>query len=276
MEERLEQTAARVIQQAAPGFTPYLGLVLGSGLNQLAKAIENPITIPFDHIPGFPAIHVSGHVGELILGYLNGTPVACLRGRCHPYETNDYTPVKVYTRTLQLLGCEIFLATNAAGSLQESVTPGNIVLIEDHINWQPSNPLVGLNDDDVGPRFLPLDDAYDRQLRETMQAQAKQLDIKLAQGVYLSVLGPTYETAAEIRAFKMLGADVVGMSTVPEVIVARHCGMKVIVLSIVTNMATGLTQVSHDHARVVQQAEKASNTLSTLITAFAKTIYASR
>ncbi len=171
-------------------------------------------------------------------------------------------------RTLKLLGCEYFLATNAAGSLNIDVSPGSLMLIHDHINLQPTNPLVGPNDDEFGPRFLPLDNAYNEDLRQLLLHAAEQEAITLHQGIYLSVLGPCYETAAEIRAFKLLGADAVGMSTVPEVLVAHHCGLKVGVISILTNYATGLATSSHNHDAVVNMADNAASLLTRLVKAF--------
>lgn len=209
---------------------------------------------------------MEGHGGVLVLGYLNGVGVICLQGRAHTYEgVENYETVKTYIRTLKILGCEYFIATNASGSLREEVGPGEIMLITNHINLQPSNPLIGPNDDEFGPRFYPLDNAYDKKMRSDLLAVAQKNSITLNQGVYISVLGPHYETAAEIRAFKILGADAVGMSTVPEVLVANHCGMKVAVIAMITNYATGLDHTSHSHEAVVKTAEGASAKLSTLI-----------
>jgi xanthosine phosphorylase len=260
--------AVHIIQQRCPGFVPKVGIVLGSGLGDFAHALTESITIPYSDLPGFPKPSVHGHAGQLIAGYVNGVACIALQGRAHAYENPDFTPLKTYVRTLQRLGCEIFIATNAAGSMLEAAGPGSLVLINDHLNLQPGNPLAGPNDDEFGPRFLPLDNAYNPALRERLHFHAKQQNIKLHEGVYAAVLGPVYETAAEIRAFQRLGADVVGMSTVPEVIVAHHCGMKVAVLSIITNYATGLAKTSHDHNEVVVQAARAGKSLQALLTAF--------
>ena len=163
------------------------------------------------------------------------------------------------------LGCDYFIATNASGSLREEVGPGELMLITDHINLQPSNPLIGPNDEEFGPRFYPLDNAYDQEMRRGLLTIAKKHAIALNEGVYISVLGPHYETAAEIRAFKILGADAVGMSTVPEVLVANHCGMKVAVIAMITNYATGLAKTSHNHDAVVKTASSAAIKLNTLL-----------
>ncbi|STX51367.1 xanthosine phosphorylase [Legionella busanensis] len=260
--------AAKTIKERCPNFKPTIGVVLGSGLGSFAEQLENAITISYDDLPGFPRLTVYGHKSNLILGYLGGVGVVCLQGRAHSYEGFDYEIVRTYVRTLRLLGCDYFLATNASGSLREDVGPGELMLITDHINMQPGNPLVGPNDDEFGPRFFPLDNAYDLSMREHLLNTAHQEDITLHQGVYLSVLGPNYETAAEIRAFRILGADAVGMSTVPEVLVANHCGMKVAVIATITNYATGLTFCSHSHEAVVLMASKAAEKLNRLVCQF--------
>lgn len=261
--------AVSIIQSIVPDFQPKVGIVLGSGLGNLAEDIEQQVIIPYSEIPGFPQPNsVVGHEGTMILGYLSGTPVICLKGRSHRYENDTFNEVKQYVRTLKKLGCKYFLATNASGSLREDFEPGDLVLINDHINMQGSNPLVGPNDDEFGPRFPPLDNAYDSKLRALFSHKAAELDINLHEGIYISVLGPCYETAAEIRAFRLMGADVVGMSTVPEVIVANHCGLKVAVIATVTNYATGLAQISHSHDAVVATANQASLKLTKLIKSF--------
>lgn len=260
--------AVNKIKQHCPDAQPLIGIVLGSGLGSLIEDIENPSTISYAELPGFPEPTVKGHEGNLILGTINGVGVACLQGRSHTYEHGSHEPVIQYVRTLKRLGCQYFLGTNASGSLREDFKPGDLVMLHDHINFQGSSPLVGPNDDDFGPRFPPLDNAYDKELRAILEAKAKALDIDLHQGVYISVLGPTYETAAEIRSFKMLGAELVGMSTVPEVIVANHCGLKVAVIATITNFATGLATESHCHNEVVKMANVAAVNLKKLVKAF--------
>jgi xanthosine phosphorylase len=169
-------------------------------------------------------------------------------------------------RTLKLLGCKYFIATNASGSLHSDMPPGELMLLTDHINLQPQNPLVGPNDDEFGPRFVPLDNAYDKQLREHLLQTAEHISLPLHEGVYLCVMGPNYETAAEIKAFRSLGADAVGMSTVPEVLVANHCGMQVAAIATITNFATGLTDISHSHDEVLNMAHHASVRLTKILT----------
>lgn len=257
--------ACNIIKQQAPHFNPKIGIVLGSGLGGFAEQLDDVVIIPYSALPGFPTTSVEGHTGTLVLGYLSNVAVVCLQGRSHAYEGNEPSIVKTYVRTLKLLGCEYFLATNASGSLHADVGPGELMLITDHINMQPNNPLVGTNDDEFGPRFLPLDDAYNSMMREKLLTIAHQNNIKLHQGVYIAVLGPNYETAAEIRAFRVLGADAVGMSTVPEVLVAHHCGMKVAVIATITNFATGLNSTAHSHESVIHTASTAVEKLNQLI-----------
>jgi xanthosine phosphorylase len=260
--------AAEIIKAKRPSFEPKVGIVLGSGLGAFADELKDAVSIPYADLPGFPETTVHGHEGRLVLGYHNDVGVVCLQGRAHSYEGNNHDVVKTYIRTLKVLGCDYFFATNASGSLREDVGPGELMMITDHINLQPSNPLVGPNDDEFGPRFFPLDNAYDLSTRERLLKLAHEEDIALNQGVYISVLGPNYETAAEIKAFRILGADAVGMSTVPEVLVANHCGMKVAVIATITNYATVLAKTSHSHEAVVMMAEQAGEKLNHLLKQF--------
>lgn len=257
--------AAQYIKTKAPGFIPKVAIVLGSGLGGFADQLENKITIHYNELPGFPAVTVQGHSGNLILGTLSGIGIVCLQGRSHLYEGSGFDAVKTYVRTLKLIGCEYFIATNASGSLREDVGPGELMLITDHINFQPGNPLIGPNDDEFGPRFPPVDNAYNPSMRDSLLTIAHKENIALHQGVYIAVSGPSYETAAEIRAFKTLGADAVGMSTVPEVLVANHCGLKIAVIAIITNYATGLSKTPHDHNEVLKMAASAAEKLKFLI-----------
>ena len=267
------EEAMKLIQSRLSGaFVPKVGLVLGSGLGSLVDHIDVVLTVPYADIPGFIDTSVEGHAGNLILGRLNGMSIACLQGRLHHYEGIPFQAVKIMVRVLKCLGCEYYLGTNAAGSLNIDYAPGDLVLVTDHINFQGGNPLVGMNDDDFGPRFLSMDHAYDQPLRKTFLNLAKACDVTLHQGIYLGVLGPCYETVSEIRAFRLLGADVVGMSTIPEVIVARHCGLKVGVVSVVTNYATGLTEGLTQHGQVIDQAAAAMNQLVVLLEAVVTTL----
>jgi len=264
--------AAQYIRETRPSFKPKIAIVLGSGLGGFAEKLQDKIIIHYDNLPGFPKITVQGHAGNLILGTLNGVPLVCLQGRSHFYEGHGFDAVKTYVRTMKLLGCDYFLATNASGSFHADIGPGELMMITDHINMQPNNPLIGPNDDEFGPRFLPLDNAYDTTMRDTLLSLAEKEDIRLHQGVYLAVPGPSYETAAEIRAFGVLGADAVGMSTVPEVLVANHCGLKTAVIAIITNYVTGLSTTRHNHEEVVLMASRAAEKLSQLIQQFVVTL----
>ena len=260
--------AAAVVEQRAPGFRPRLGLVLGSGLGVLADDLEQVIPIPYGDLPGFRAGTVSGHAGALALGTLDGVPVACLQGRSHLYEGVDASAITTPVRTLKLLGVEALLLTNAAGSLRPEAGPGSLVAIADHINLQGFNPLMGPNDDEVGPRFPSLRDAYDPELRAGLHAAARELGTPLHDGVYLACSGPSFETPAEIRAFRTLGADAVGMSTVPEVILARHCGLRVAAVSAITNLAEGMGGEALSHEQTLKYAAAAAGDLARLVEAF--------
>ncbi len=260
-----------VIHRYAPrGFVPKVGMILGSGLASLAEQITNPVSIPFQAIPGLQAGSVSGHASLLVMGYLNGLPVMCMRGRLHMYEGVPHESVRILIRTIKKLGAHILVSTCAVGSLNEDVQPGELLMIRDHINFQPSNPLVGSNDETIGPRFVGMDDAYDPELRDVMAAAAKRLSIPLPEGVYISTLGPSFETPAEIRAFRMWGADVVGMSVVPEVILARHCGLRVVCVAAITNLAAGMSNERITHEGTLHYGEIGARKLVKLIPEFLK------
>lgn len=261
----------QVINRFAPkDFVPKVGMILGSGLSALAEQITNSVSIPYQAIPGLQAGSVSGHASLLVLGYLNDLPVACLRGRLHLYEYNSYESIRLLVRIVKKLGANIFIITGAAGSLRENVGPGELMMITDHINFQPGNPLVGPNDETIGPRFVSLEDAYDMGLQDIMSGMAKRLAIPLHKGVYISTLGPSFETPAEIRAFKQWGADAVGMSIVPEVILARHCGMKVSCITAITNLAAGLSKEKLTHEGTLRYGEIGARKLTKLIPEFVK------
>jgi purine-nucleoside phosphorylase len=258
-------SAVQVIRARRPEFQPRVGLILGSGLGGIADALEDATAIDYAELQGFPRASVEGHAGRLVLGRLAGVRVACLQGRVHLYEGVAAAAVNVLPRTLKALGCELLILTNAAGALRPELAPGTVVLIEDHINLLGRNPLVGVNDPAIGPRFPDLSEVYDRALRERLRGVAGRLGIELPGGVYLATLGPAFETPAEIRAFRVLGADLVGMSTVPEAVSARHCGLKVLGLSIVTNLAAGLAPQPLSHAETLAQAAGAATTVLCLL-----------
>lgn len=260
--------AAKIISEKAPGFKPKLAMTLGSGLGDLANQLDEAITIPYDQLPGFPPCTVAGHSGNLHLGKLNGLPVACLQGRAHLYEGVSNEVAKTYIRTMKLIGCESVLLTNAAGGIRDDIIPGDIVLATDFINFQFTNVLAGHNDDAFGPRFIGMEEAYDTNLREQLLATAITLNIDLKQGVYIGVLGPQFETPAEIRMFAQFGADVVAMSAINEVMVARHCGLKVTLISAVSNKAAGISVEKLSHELTLSGVQKAVDKLKQLVIAF--------
>lgn len=263
----------QAIRKYAPSFVPKMGIILGSGLSSIAEQLTNAITIPYQAIPGIHSSSVLGHASLLMLGYLNDVPVACLKGRLHLYEGASYDSIRTLVRMIKALGAIQLVVTGAAGSLRPEVGPGDVMLINDHLNFQPSNPLVGPNDESIGPRFVSLENAYDQDLREIVQTVAAKLEgHRLPEGVYLSLLGPSFETPAEIRAFRTLGADAVGMSVVPEVILARHCGLKVVGLAAITNLAVGLSTEKVTHEGTLHFGELAARKLVKLIPEFVKEV----
>jgi xanthosine phosphorylase len=260
-----------VINRYAPrNFIPRVGLILGSGLSSLAEQIVNPVSIPYQAIPGLHMGGIQGHASLLVLGYLNDVPVICLRGRIHLYEGVPYDPIRTLVRIVKKMGASTFVITCAAGSLRPEVGAGELMMITDHINMHPGNPLVGSNDETIGPRFVGMEDAYDPNLQEIMASAADRLHIPLHRGVYLSTLGPSFETPAEIRAFRTLGADAVGMSVVPEVILARHCGLRVVCVAAITNLAAGMSKEKITHEGTLHFGELAARKLIKLIPAFVK------
>jgi xanthosine phosphorylase len=259
--------AADVILERA-GEAPRIGIVLGSGLGQVAEAVDGATAIPYSDLPGFPEPTVEGHAGQIVAGRIGGVPVLALQGRAHLYEGVDLDLIRVPVRALRAAGAEILLLTNAAGSLRIDLGPGSLMLIEDHINLTGTNVLVGPNDDELGPRFPSLRDAYDPELRAQMRVAARDIDVELLEGVYLAVSGPSFETPAEIRAFHTVGADAVGMSTVHETTVARHCGLRVVAVSAIVNYAEGMSDDPVSHEQTLRDGARAAADLAPLITRF--------
>ncbi|MER3456750.1 MAG: purine-nucleoside phosphorylase [candidate division GAL15 bacterium] len=256
LRRRMEEAASAV--RAAVPFEPRVAVVLGSGLGGLVDHVQPVGVVPYTEIPFFPATTVEGHAGRLVLGWLESKPVAVLQGRVHLYEGYSAQEVVFPIRVLYALGCRTVLVSNAAGGLNREWRAGDLMVITDHINFQGTNPLVGPNDDRLGPRFPDMSTPYDRGLVELAERCALQEGIVLRRGVYVAVLGPSYETAAELRMLRGFGADAVGMSTVPEVIAARHLGMRVLGLSAITDMATGevVQPVTHEEVlRVARELE---------------------
>jgi len=257
------------IARQAPGFVPQVGLVLGSGLSDVAGEIASPRTIDYAQLPGFPTAGVTGHAGKLVLGNIGSTGVAVLQGREHYYEHGRADAMKVAVRTLARLGCRTLVLTNSAGSLHPTMPPGALMAITDHINFVGASPLFGERGDS---RFVDMGDAYDPDLRARLRKSAAKTGITLHEGVYIWFAGPSFETPAEIRAAARLGADAVGMSTVPEVVLARHAGMKVAALSLITNMAAGLSSEKLSHAQTVAAARAGGQAMGRLLRDFLDTL----
>jgi purine-nucleoside phosphorylase len=268
--ERLDEAAAFV--RSKSGVTPKIGLVLGSGLGGLADSLTNATAIPYDEIPHMPVTSVTGHAGKMILGDLAGVDVACLRGRVHLYEGHAASDAVFAVRLLQRLGCWAVLLTNAAGGIRTSFTPGTLMLIADHINLTGDNPLRGANHDALGPRFPDMSRAYDPRLSKLARDAAAKVGVRLEEGVYVAVQGPSYETPAEIRMLRTMGADAVGMSTVYEVIALRHVGVRVAAISCITNMAAGMTATALDHAEVEATANEVKDEFVKLLTGWIESI----
>ena len=247
--------AADYIRSCTP-ILPKVGLILGSGLGDYADTLENAVKISFADIPGFPVPTVPGHNGALVIGMACGKPVAVLQGRIHYYEGLPQQVITLPVRVLAALGVETVVLTNACGGVNTAFHPGELMLIQDHINLSGANPLIGPNLDSFGPRFPDMSDLYTASLRGAIREKAQAAGIQLREGVYAMYSGPNYETPAEIRMFRTLGADVVGMSTVPEALVAGHCGMQVVGISCITNMAAGVLPQKLSHSEVMETAAK--------------------
>lgn len=244
---------------------PQIALVLGSGLGDFADNATDAQVIPYEKIPGFQKTTVEGHQGKLVVGKINGVQVAIFGGRFHAYEGLSLERVVTPVRLFKMIGGEKVILTNAAGGINLSYRPGTLVIINDHINFTGNSPLVGHNIDELGPRFPDMGNAYDAEMREVILKTAQELAINLENGVYAGVLGPTYETPAEIRMLRNMGADVVGMSTVHEVIAANHAGLKVACISCVTNMAAGVNKEVLRHEDIKEQALKVKEKFANLL-----------
>jgi purine-nucleoside phosphorylase len=259
------QAAVEFIRQAVSDVEPAVGIVLGSGLGALVDEMEIDAAINYAEIPKFPASTVDGHLGRLVLGTLSGVPVAVMQGRVHMYEGYSAKQVVFPTRVLVRLGAESLVITNAAGCLNDRFRAREIMLISDHLNLSGTNPLIGPNDMALGPRFPDMSDAYDLEYRQIAREVAKDANLTLREGVYAGLFGPAYETPAEIRMLRMLGSDAVGMSTVNEVIAARHMGARVIGLSCLSNMAAGISAVPLTHEEVKAAADAIAADLARLV-----------
>ena len=242
-----------------------IGLILGSGLGAFADDLEDAVSIPYEEIPGFARSTVEGHAGRLVSGRVGGSPVVVLQGRFHFYEGYALEEVTFPIRVLGLLGIKALVLTNAAGGLNNSFTQGALMLISDHLNLMGTNPLLGPNDPRFGTRFPDMSEVYDREFQEAAMTEARDMKLELKRGIYAALTGPSYETPAEIRMLRALGADAVGMSTVPEAIVARHMNIKVLGISCITNMAAGVLDRPIDHAEVMETGEAVRATFTELL-----------
>lgn len=243
LKSRLE-ASRKVLLEKLGSLKPEIGIILGSGLGPLADHIQDALYIPFEEVPYMKTATASSHVGRFVCGTLSGKNVVAMQGRLHGYEGNEAWEVAYPVWLMHLLGVKILITTNAAGAINESYQVGDFCLMQDHINLTGRNPIVGTDPDGLAPRFVPMKDAYDPALRQIAKAVANDLSISIQEGIYLGLLGPSFETPAEIRAFRVLGADTVAMSVVEEVIAARHVGIKVLGISLVSNMACGIEGAS--------------------------------
>ncbi|EMF0082261.1 purine-nucleoside phosphorylase [Enterococcus hirae] len=262
LSEMLQETTQFILEKGVKEID--FGLILGSGLGELAEEIEEAIVIPYDQIPFFPTSTVVGHAGQLVYGTLSGKKVLAMQGRFHFYEGHSMKTVTYPVRVMAALKAHSVIVTNACGGVNESFVPGDLMLITDHINFTGQNPLIGPNEDEIGPRFPDMSEAYTLTYREVAKEAASQLDLTLKEGVYMGYSGPTYETPAEIRMSRTMGADAVGMSTVPEVIVAAHSGLKVLGISCITNLAAGM-QANLNHEEVVETTQRVKQSFKALI-----------
>ena len=259
------QAAADTIRSRIGG-KPKIAIILGSGLGSLVDVLEEPIEIEYGDIPGFPETTVKGHSGRLVYGKLGGKQVLVMKGRFHFYEGYDISQVVFHIRVFKLLGISDLLVTNAAGGINTEFKPGDLMMINDHISFFAPSPLRGVNMEEFGPRFPDMSNAYDSGLIAIAEEAAKKLYISLKGGIYAFLQGPMFETPAEIRALRMLGADAVGMSTVPEVIMAHHSGMNVMGISCITNMAAGVNENKLNHEEVIETGNRVGKSFAALVT----------
>ena len=249
------------------GRTPKIAIILGSSLGALVDAVSDAVRIPYSELEGFPVPKISGHAGELVVGKIGGKQVAVLAGRAHPYESGNPAVMRPVIEKLKAAGIETLILTNAAGSLNPKMRPGSIMMLADHINQAGMNPLIGSHGDE---NFVPMTNAYDPELQKALKAAAKAEKLKLHQGVYVWYSGPSFETPAEIKMFRLIGGTAVGMSTVPETIIARRYGLRVAALSVITNLAAGIEGASPSHEETKREGAKAAERVKILLTRFFK------
>ena len=255
------------LREYLSGRKPKIAIVLGSSLGAFVDAVKEPIRVSYSKLDGFPVPRISGHAGELVVGDIGGKQVAVLAGRAHAYESGNPAVMRPVVEALKAAGIETLILTNAAGSLNPKMRPGSIMMLTDHINQAGMNPLIGSHGDE---NFVPMTDAYDPKLQKAMKAAAKAEKLKLHQGVYIWYSGPSFETPAEIKMFRLVGGTAVGMSTVPETILARRFGLRVAALSVITNLAAGIEGASPSHEETKREGAKAAERMKVLLTRFLK------
>lgn len=260
----LMQATLEYIIEKTNNFEPEIGIILGSGLGDFVNAFES-IAIPYSEIPGFETSTVQGHKGQLVFAKINGKNVVIMQGRYHFYEGHSMEKVVYPVKVMKKLGVKILFITNAAGAVNKSLVPSDLMLITDHINFMGTNPLIGVNDDTLGTRFPDMSEVYNKDLIKLTQNCTKELGFEVKQGIYAASTGPSYETKAEVDMFRTLGADAVGMSTVPEAIVANYCGLKVLGISCISNYAAGITQMPLSHHEVIETTNIAKNKFQSLL-----------
>jgi len=266
------QKSAKIFLDKTGNIKPDIAVILGSGLNDFFEEKNIINSIPYKDLPDFPQPTVKGHVGELVLGKINHQKVVCMRGRSHIYEGHDPKSLAKPIRTLKDIGCKLLIVTNAAGSLKEDMPAGSLMVIHDHINWSGFNPLIGANDENYGPRFQDMSDGYHKFYRDQLMKVAKKINQQVFEGVYCMFSGPHFETPAEIKALKILGGSAVGMSTVPEVLVANHCSLPVIAISVITNLAAGMNKTKLSHQETLENSAFVEKNIFNLIKNFIQTI----
>ncbi|SHI01269.1 purine-nucleoside phosphorylase [Sporanaerobacter acetigenes] len=269
--EKIDESAKYVLSKL--NSKPQIGIILGSGLGDLAEQVEDAVVIDYKDIPNFPVSTVAGHKGRLVIGKLEGKRVVAMQGRFHFYEGYPLEEVTFPIRVMKAIGVETIIVTNAAGGVNRNFKPGDLMIIRDHINFTGKNPLLGKNYDELGPRFLDMTNAYDKELIDIAKKSANNIGVNLREGTYMWLTGPTYETPAEINLAEVVGAGAVGMSTVPEVIIARHGGMKVLGISCITNMAAGILDKPLNHEEVMETSERVKETFQKLVKEIVKNIH---
>lgn len=261
--EKIKDTSSYILKETR--YKPTIGIILGSGLGDLANEIEEQDVLAYKDIPNFPISTVPGHKGQLVIGKLKNKNIVAMQGRFHFYEGYSLEEVTFPIRVMKSIGVKTLILTNAAGGVNKNFKPGDLMIINDHINFTCRNPLIGKNYDELGPRFVDMTQAYDKNLIDIAEKASNSLKISLHKGTYMWLTGPTYETPAEIKMARIIGADAVGMSTVPEVIVANHSGIKVLGISCITNMAAGILNKPLSHSEVIKTSEKVKNDFISLI-----------